>query len=103
MPIGYISRATDRPSASLALELFAWSRYAEISADRAGLCSGDLDSIARALFKLTSGLTSGNVVQFSLDDFLRQLDDMMAADAEPGQKVRRCRIGFRLHPFSPHG
>ncbi|MEZ5547529.1 MAG: M48 family metallopeptidase [Pseudomonadales bacterium] len=101
VPIGYILQGKDRPSASLALELFAWSRYAEISADRAGaFCSGDLDSIARALFKLASGLTSSNVVQFSLDDFLRQLDDMMAADAEPGQGAP-MQDWFSTHPFSP--
>ena len=36
IPIGYLLRGNQRPDPQLALELFAWSRYAEISADRAG-------------------------------------------------------------------
>ena len=36
IPIGYLLVGQNRPSPSLALQLFAWSRYAEISADRAG-------------------------------------------------------------------
>ncbi len=101
IPVGYLLRGKERPSASLALELFAWSRYAEISADRAGaFCSEDLDAIARALFKLASGLTSDKVVSFSLDDFLRQLDDMMEDDAEPGQGAP-MQDWFSTHPFSP--
>lgn len=101
IPVGYLLRGKERPRPGLALELFAWSRYAEISADRAGaFCSEDLDAIARALFKLASGLTSDKVVSFSLDDFLQQLDDMMAADAEPGQGAP-MQDWFSTHPFSP--
>lgn len=101
IPIGYILQGKERPSASLALELFAWSRYAEISADRAGaFCAEDLDAIAHALFKLASGLTSNSVVQFNLPEFLQQLDDMMAADAEPGQGAP-MQDWFSTHPFSP--
>ncbi len=101
IPVGYLLRGKERPRASLALELFAWSRYAEISADRAGaFCSEDLDAIARALFKLASGLTSDKVVSFSLNDFLQQLDDMMAEDAEPGQGAP-MQDWFSTHPFSP--
>lgn len=101
IPIGYILRGDEKPRANLALELFAWSRYAEISADRAGaFCARDLDSVARSLFKLASGLTSDKVVQFSLDDFLKQLDDMMLTDAEPAQAAR-MQDWFSTHPFSP--
>lgn len=101
IPIGYILRGDEKPRANLALELFAWSRYAEISADRAGaFCACDLDSVARALFKLASGLTSDKVVQFSLDEFLKQLDDMMLSDAEPGQGAQ-MQDWFSTHPFSP--
>lgn len=101
IPIGYILRGDEKPRANLALELFAWSRYAEISADRAGaFCASDLDSVARSLFKLASGLTSDKVVQFSLDDFLKQLDDMMLTDAEPAQAAH-MQDWFSTHPFSP--
>jgi len=36
IPIGYIVKGRKRPDPKLALRLFAWSRNAEISADRAG-------------------------------------------------------------------
>lgn len=101
IPVGYILRGQQRPPASLALQLFAWSRYAEISADRAGaFCADDLDAVARALFKLASGLTSNHVVNFNLSEFLQQLDEMQAFDAEPG-KGAPIQDWFSTHPFSP--
>lgn len=100
IPIGHILQGPNRPDPKLALELFAWSRYAEISADRAGaLCAGNLDSVARALFKLASGL-SGQVVEFRLEDFLAQVDDMQEDEAEPGRRAAR-EDWFSTHPFSP--
>lgn len=101
MPVGYILNGQQRPSASLALQIFAWTRYAEISADRAGAyCANDLEAVARALFKLASGLTSNRIVSFNLTDFLRQLDEMQAADAIPGQGAP-IEDWFSTHPFSP--
>ena len=100
IPIGYLLRGQTRPDPKLALELFAWSRYAEISADRAGAhCAQDMDAVARALFKLSSGLTS-KVVEFSLDDFVAQVDDMQTGDQEPGQGSSQADW-FSTHPFSP--
>jgi hypothetical protein len=47
-----------RLPAKLALQLLAWSRKKEISADRAGLVAcGSLDAAASALFKTASGLS----------------------------------------------
>jgi uncharacterized tellurite resistance protein B-like protein len=101
VPIGYILNGQQRPSASLALQLFTWARYAEISADRAGAyCANNLDAVARALFKLASGLTDNRVVNFDLSEFLRQLDEMQAVDAEPGQGAP-MQDWFSTHPFSP--
>jgi len=101
MPVGYILNGQQRPSANLALQLFTWTRYAEISADRAGAyCANDLEAVARALFKLASGLTSNKIVKFNLGDFLRQLDEMQAADAIPGQGAP-MEDWFSTHPFSP--
>ncbi len=101
IPVGYILNGQQRPPANLALQLFAWARYAEISADRAGAyCANDLDAVARALFKLASGLTSNRVVSFNLTDFLHQLDEMQASDAEPGQGAP-MEDWFSTHPFSP--
>lgn len=100
IPIGYLLRGQQRPDPQLALELFAWSRYAEISADRAGAhCAQDMGAVASALFKLSSGLTS-KVVQFSLDDFVAQVDDMQTKDQEPGQGAPQSDW-FSTHPFSP--
>lgn len=101
IPIGYILNGKHRPSASLALQLFTWARYAEISADRAGaFCANDLDAVARALFKLASGLTDNRVVNFDLAEFLGQLDEMQAVNAEPGQGAP-MQDWFSTHPFSP--
>ncbi len=100
VPIGYLLRGETRPDPKLALELFTWSRYAELSADRAGAhCAQDMDAVAKALFKLSSGLTS-KIVQFSLDDFVAQVDDMMVDDQEPGKGAPQSDW-FSTHPFSP--
>ena len=100
IPIGHILQGSRRPPPALALKLFAWSRYAEISADRAGaLCAGALDPCARALFMLASGL-AGSTVDFSLDDFLAQVDEMQVETAEPGQGAPK-EDWFSTHPFSP--
>lgn len=100
IPIGHLLRGTQRPDPKLALELFAWSRYAEISADRAGAhCAQDTDAVALALFKLSSGLTS-KVVKFSLDDFVAQVDEMAVENQQPGQSSTQADW-FSTHPFSP--
>jgi uncharacterized tellurite resistance protein B-like protein len=100
VPIGHLLRGQERPDPQLALELFAWSRYAEISADRAGAhCAQDMDAVARALFKLSSGLTS-KVVKFSLDDFVAQVDDLKVGGQAPGQGSSQADW-FSTHPFSP--
>ena len=100
IPIGYLLKGQQPPSPKLALKLFAWSRYAEISADRAGAyCAQDMAGVASSLFKLSSGLTS-NVIDFNLDEFLSQVDEMQAVDAEPGQGAPQGDW-FSTHPFSP--
>lgn len=100
IPIGYILRGQSRPNPRLALTLTSWSRYAEISADRAGAyCSNDLASVAHALFKLASGL-SGAYAAFSLDDFMAQVDEMQLEEAQPGQGAP-MEDWFMTHPFSP--
>ena len=100
IPIGYVLRGKHKPAPRLALELFAWSRYAEISADRAGAyCAQDIESVYRALFKLASGLTR-NTIQFQLDDFLKQVDQMQVENGEPGAGAPKTDW-FSTHPFSP--
>lgn len=100
IPISYILRGQNRPSPRLALDLTSWSRFAEISADRAGAyCAGDLEAVAHSLFKLASGL-SGRLVQFTLKDFLQQLDEMQLEDGQPGLGAP-TEDWFLTHPFSP--
>jgi len=100
IPIGYLLRGNRRPDPRLALDLFAWSRNAEVSADRAGaFCAGDMNGVARSLFKLASGL-GDKIIRFNLDEFLKQVDDMQVEDAEPGQGAP-MEDWFSTHPFSP--
>jgi len=100
IPIGYLMQGQQRPDPKLALDLFTWSRNAEISADRAGgYCADDLTGVARSLFKLASGL-SDDLIQFDLDEFLQQVDEMQVEDAEPGQSASQ-QDWFSTHPFSP--
>lgn len=98
IPIGYLLQGKVKPDPGLVLELFAWSRYAEISADRAGaFCANDLTGVARSLFKLASGLT-GKTIRFNLNDFLKQIDDMqLDNELQRGPK----EDWFSTHPFSP--
>ena len=100
IPIGYILRSQNRPNPKLALTLTSWSRYAEISADRAGAyCAENLESVAHALFKLASGL-SGHYARFSIEDFLAQVDEMQLENGQPGQGAP-TEDWFLTHPFSP--
>ncbi len=89
-----------------ALRLFAWSRYAEISADRAGLaCTRSIEPAARAFFKLASGL-SGNKIEMNADELIAQLGDMkseLARERTEGdlRDAPHHDDWFASHPFSP--
>ncbi|MGE0623929.1 MAG: M48 family metallopeptidase [Pseudomonadales bacterium] len=100
VPIGYVLAGRERPDPRLALDLFTWSRYAEISADRAGgHCAGDLLPVSSALFKLASGLT-GRRIRFNLPDFLAQVDAMQVETPAAAQRAT-SEDWFSTHPFSP--
>ncbi len=100
IPIGYLLNGRSRPNPKLALQLTTWSRYAEISADRAGAhCAKDPEGVARSLFKLASGLSS-RLIEFNIDDFVQQVDEMQLEDATPGQGAAP-EDWFMTHPFSP--
>lgn len=103
IPIGYLLNGQEKADPRLALSLFAWSRYAEISADRAGAhCARDIEGVSSALFKLASGLT-GKTIRFSLEDFLAQVDEMQVLDSESASAVNTQPKAdwFSTHPFSP--
>jgi hypothetical protein len=85
--------------AALALRVTAWQRYAEVSADRAGVaCCGGFDGAARGLFKLASGLrqapTNAQIVAF-----LEQAKELGTAVSAPGRA--HPEEWFSSHPFSP--
>ncbi len=100
IPIGVILGGGMNPPAELVLRLFAWSRYAEISADRAGAaCADDADAVARSLFRLASGLT-GSLEHVRIGEFISQVDDLRVESQEPGVGAPRPDW-FSTHPFSP--
>ena len=83
--------------AELALKLMAWSRRAEISADRVGLlCCQDLNVAAKAFIKLSSGL-SDELDDFDLQGYISQVEDLEAVS----QTVRAAEDLYSTHPFNP--
>ena len=101
IPIGYLIQGPDPVGPRLAMKLFSWSRYAEISADRAGaLCAKDADSTARALFKLASGLTT-DLIEINIDEFAAQVDEMAIEEDDPAERDNNEKDWFMTHPFSP--
>jgi hypothetical protein len=100
MPVGVLTQGEDPVGGPIALKLFAWSRFAEISADRAGvLCAGDVDASTRALFRVATGIR-GDAVRMHVDDLLAQMGDMR--DEIARAELSRSRADwFSTHPFSP--
>ena len=99
IPVGYLLNGHSRISPELALKLTSWSRYAEISSDRAGAyCVQDFHAVARSLFKLSSGVTSG-IVKFDLREFLNQVDEMQYEENNLSRSS--MQDWFMTHPFSP--
>lgn len=80
-----------------AMSVFAWSRAAELTADRVGmLCCQSFPAAASAFFKLSAGVT-GERLKFDLDDYLKQLRELqgeLTGDDDP-------EIWFSTHPFNP--
>ena len=105
IPIGAVLNSKSRPPPDVALQLFTWSRYAEISADRAGAaCTTEPNTVARALFRLASGLRGGlgkgALLQINIEDFAKQADEMKA-EATTKSAGAPESDWFSTHPFSP--
>ena len=102
IPVAALLSGIARIDAALALCLFAWQRYAEISADRAGVVTaGGLAPAARALFKLASGLR-GDRIKVRVDQFLTQVGDLRQEGERLATAADRPRSDFfATHPFSP--
>jgi len=97
-PIGDILRAT------AGLPLLAWSRRAEITADRAGLlCCGDISIAERALLRLVTGLADAGLVD--IDSYLHrsriaedfhgigaQLHELMASHPMIPKRIEALRL-----------
>ena len=76
--------------------LYAWMRYAELSADRVGLvCCQDLDASIRAFFKLTSGLSAPRFLE-SARESAKQLQELSVRDLESTEED-----WFSTHPYGP--
>lgn len=102
IPVGVLLGGQTPITPSLALQLFAWQRYAEISSDRAGLaCAGGFDAVAHGLFKLASGLRGGRIT-IRIDKFVSQIGDLRTeAEREAKADARARADWFSTHPFSP--
>jgi hypothetical protein len=102
IPVGVLLSGAQPIGPGLALQLFAWQRYAEISSDRAGLyCAGGFDGAARALFKLASGLRGGRI-RILIDKFVAQASDLREEALRQGRADEPTRSDwFSTHPFSP--
>lgn len=102
VPVGLLTARETGLAADQILTVFQWQRWAEISADRAGLaCAGEVEPAASAFFKLASGL-SHQVVKFDIDAFLEQLGDL-AAEVESARQSSDAPQAdwFSSHPLSP--
>lgn len=77
------------------LPLSTWSRYSEITADRAGLlCCGDLRTAQRALMKLESAFA--NVAEVDLDRYVDQ-----SLESLENMKLGAIQEVLLDHPLTP--
>jgi Zn-dependent protease with chaperone function len=77
------------------LPLLAWSRRAEVTADRAGLlCCGSIEVAERALLRLLTGLADADRVD--MEDFLRRYKDI-----EEFHGSAKFQELFATHPLLP--
>lgn len=84
-------------NASHRMQIMAWQRSAEISADRCGLiCCGSLQIAANAMFKTLSGL-GGTDLKVQPSDFTRQWDHLL----EEVLSVGDGDYWEMTHPFPP--
>jgi uncharacterized tellurite resistance protein B-like protein len=75
--------------------LYAWMRYAELTADRVGLlCAADLHAAVRAFFKITSGLTAARFLENATE--AAEQYSLLKTDIES-----REEDWFNTHPYSP--
>jgi uncharacterized tellurite resistance protein B-like protein len=97
-PRAILDQGADYLSPLHAMKLYAWSRCAEISADRIGLlCCGDFEAAGRCFFKLSSGITTSSI-DFKLREYIKQFVDLqdIIKDSEVDPED-----WYSTHPFGP--
>jgi hypothetical protein len=91
-------------SRPVALQLYAWARAAELSADRVGLvCAQDPDAAASGFFKLASG-TSTPRVRPDLATYANQVAALGSVPLARDKEYDASRDDldcFSTHPYSP--
>lgn len=93
-PSGFAQYATIAPLHMA--RLYAWMRYAELSADRVGLyCCGDYDVAVRQSFKMTSGLTEERFLA-NAAECAEQYAELEAEELGASEED-----WFSTHPYSP--
>lgn len=79
-----------------AMRLYAWLRYAELTADRVGLlCCDDFDTAISAEFKLVSGLSNPRFLG-NVRDTIKQYTSLTEQELESSEED-----WFATHPYSP--
>jgi tellurite resistance protein len=100
IPVRAVLEEGGKQDPELALDLFSWSRFAELSADRAGLmCCNNLEAVGRSLFKLASGLR-GTRANVAMQALLAQVEELQAQGIATADDADRDEW-FSTHPFSP--
>lgn len=100
VPVEVVADPRLKVPPSLVLEVRAWQRYAELSADRAGtVCGGGLMPAARSLFKLSSGFSRAP----SADQIAAYIDqaEELYREVESAEQPLQHRDWLATHPFSP--
>lgn len=101
LPLQPILHGQERLPASFVLQAFSWQRWAEISADRAGmLCCGGLRGAASGLFKLSSGLSTSPGPD-QLEAFVEQAQALYQESEVDSTDKPEHQDFLSSHPFSP--
>ena len=101
IPIQFLLKQNKELTSAQALKLFKWSRFAEISADRAGaICLPNFETVACALFKLSSGISNFRSVKFDIKEYIKQIDELIESHKNSNLESE-LSDWFSSHPFSP--
>ena len=102
VPLGPLLSGQLGVKPQLVLQVLAWQRQAEISADRAGmLCCGEFTAAARGFFKLSSGMVDAPGPE-QIKAFVEQAEELYRESEAMGSADSRHQTDWMSsHPFSP--